>query len=48
MVGSVNAPVDGNTLSKFTELAKTSITVVPSIIQGGIEGPNPNPLNGFP
>jgi hypothetical protein len=40
---------NGKTLDVYQAKAKANgFVVVPSTIQGGLEGPNPNPLNGFP
>jgi len=50
MAMAINQKVDsGKTLTKYIANAKlTGTSVVPSIIQGGLEGPNPNPNSGFP
>ena len=46
----INQNVDsGNTLVKYqANSALTGTSVVPATIQGGTEGPNPNPNAGFP
>jgi len=50
MAGVVNQVVDSEkTLAKYlSNAANTGVSVVPPYIQGGLEGPNPNPNAGFP
>lgn len=37
------------TLTAYQALAKAKgELVIPSVVQGGLQGPNPNPNSGFP